>query len=265
MTFKVNPKTNGSGILAAIPQKGTCPNECSDCFFQSGRSYLEPLDENLPNLPTLEQVDDFRIVRVNDGNDSLVKKTEVLKTTKKYPRRFYNTAIPRELSNHRKGLPFDGEKTAKELESLLEPVVVTINPAEMTDTAFYLMNPIPKNLMFVRIRTNTWNLENVVDKAIEHYTKNEVPVILTFMAYYGDSVPKGHEDNYMFRKRTLNSYSAITTDAREKIMDRHKYNMFVYSCGKIEGEKGKTSCSRCGNCAREYLNTKEKLSPLKVE
>lgn len=43
-----NPKCKGSGIITCIPQAGRCPNNCADCFFQSGRSYLEPLEENLP-------------------------------------------------------------------------------------------------------------------------------------------------------------------------------------------------------------------------
>lgn len=54
MRYKENPKTKGSGIIACIPQTGVCPNKCEDCFFQSGRSYLEPLEENLPNMPTVE-------------------------------------------------------------------------------------------------------------------------------------------------------------------------------------------------------------------
>ena len=51
------------------------------------------------------------------------------------------------------------------------------------------------------------------------------------------SIPKRHEDNYVFRKRTLNSSRAITTAAWEAVMARYKYNKWVYSCGKIEGEK----------------------------
>ena len=49
-----NPKTKGSGIITCIPQTGRCPNGCEDCFFQSGRSYLEPLEENLPHVPPAE-------------------------------------------------------------------------------------------------------------------------------------------------------------------------------------------------------------------
>jgi len=69
MPYIENPKTKGSGIICCIPQAGECPIHCDDCFFQSGRSYLEPLDVNLPNLPSKEE-SQGRVVRVNDGNDS---------------------------------------------------------------------------------------------------------------------------------------------------------------------------------------------------
>jgi hypothetical protein len=41
MSYIENPKTKGSGIVCAIPQPGVCPIGCEDCFFQSGRSFLE--------------------------------------------------------------------------------------------------------------------------------------------------------------------------------------------------------------------------------
>ncbi|KKL91472.1 hypothetical protein LCGC14_1894270, partial [marine sediment metagenome] len=90
--YIVNPKTKGSGILACIPQTGRCPMECDDCFFQSGRSFLEPLDENTPNMPSYGKALD-RVVRVNDGNDSNINKKEVMEATRKYPMKFYNTSI----------------------------------------------------------------------------------------------------------------------------------------------------------------------------
>lgn len=249
MTYKVNPKTIGSGIVCAIPQKGRCPNNCEDCFFQSGRSFLEPLNENTPNMPTVEQTVG-RVVRVNDGNDSNNYPYLVKDAVRYYPMKFFNTSIP------------------KNLEFFEDPVVLTINPGEMTDKEFYKLEPIPKNLMFVRIRTNMWNFENVVIPAVEYYTSKEVPVVLTFMAYYDTSdkikVPEFIDGSttkkaYIFRKRTLNSYFAITTDAWEWIMKLFKYNKWVYSCGKIEGEKGTHACHRCGNCLREYFYTMEKL------
>jgi len=52
--YKENPKTKGSGIICCIPQTGICPQKCDDCFFQSGRSYLEPLVDNLPNMPDFD-------------------------------------------------------------------------------------------------------------------------------------------------------------------------------------------------------------------
>ena len=229
-----NPKTKGSGILTCIPQIGLCPMKCNDCFFQSGRSYLEPLDDNLPNMPELS---DFRVFRINDGNDSNNKQREVIEVCDRYKMKFYNTSIPKYLDE------FDA------------PVVLTINPAKKTNTYMELVHPIPKNLMFIRIRTNMWNLP-LVDIAVNYYTSEDIAVILTFMAYYDNlSVPEQYINSYMFRKRTLNSYYAITTDAWRKVMQRYEDNIRVYSCGKLEGEKGKTSCKYCGNCLREYFAT----------
>ena len=245
MVYIENPKTKGSGIISCIPQKGTCPNNCEDCFFQSGRSYLEPLAENLPNMPTVEQVG-WRVVRVNDGNDSNVQRDLVLEETNKYPLKFYNTAIPKDL---------EGFKYA--------PVVLTVNPGRMTDTGSYFIEP-PKNLMFVRFRINTWNL-SMASNVVRYYSERSVPIILTFMAYFEDLPPTKHTKNYTFRKRTLNSYWAITTKAWEEIMDRYKYNKWVYSCGKIEGEKGTTACRHCGNCLREYFATMERQEFILIE
>jgi len=245
--YKCNPKTKGSGIICAIPQKGTCPNKCEDCFFQSGRSYLEPLEENLPNMPDWSNQKLYRrIVRVNDGNDSNVQQEETIKATETYPFKFYNTSIPKDLDK------FDA------------PVVLTINPGKMTDEKFYDFDyfPIPKNLMFVRFRTNTWNLE-LLDRAVGYYSSREIPIVLTFMAYFTLFVRPGYEKDYILRKRTLNTYWAITTEAWESVMVRHKYNKWVYSCGKIEGEKGTSSCARCGNCIREYFVTMERMNERK--
>jgi hypothetical protein len=236
--YIVNPKIEGSGMMGCIPQKGRCPNGCEDCFFQSGRSYLEPLTDHLPNMPP-KAMAMHRIIRVNDGNDSNNQRELVIKETEKYPMKYYNTAIP----NH--------------IEEFPGPVVLTVNPGKLTDTKYHTFKKIPQNLMFVRIRTNTWNLENIVRPAVKYYTDKDVPVVLTFMAYY-EKKPKMGKD-YMYRKRTMNSYYAITTAAWEKIMSEFKYNKRVYSCGKIEGEKGSTGCKYCGNCIREYFATMERI------
>lgn len=231
-----NPKTKGSGIICCIPQKGVCPNKCEDCFFQSGRSYLEPLEQNLPNIPTPQ---DYKLYRINDGNDSNVQKELVIKMAKQYKMKYYNTSI-------------------NNLDGFDAPIVLTLNPSVLTDSGFHFVDPIPPNLMFVRFRTNMWNLD-FCDDAVEYYTKKNVPIVLTFMAYFNLSIPEEFKKYYIFRKRTLNSYWAITTEAWEQVMSRYKYNKWVYSCGKIEGEKGDSHCRFCGNCLREYFATMERM------
>ncbi len=237
--WKWNPKTKGSGIVTCIPQKGRCPNNCSDCFFQSGRSYLEPLEENLPHIPTVESKG--RIVRINDGNDSNVDRPTVEMVARQFDKYFFNTAIP------------------KALETFSAPIVLTINPANSTNNDFVKLKEISPNLMFVRIRTCIWNLGTVVAPAVKYYSSREIPIVLTFMAYFTDQIPTTYKSNYIFRQRTLNSYWAITTDAWRAVMKQFENNIWVYSCGKIEGEKGNTKCNRCGNCIREYYNAMERL------
>lgn len=239
MRYRENPKTKGSGIVCAIPQRHRCPINCDDCFFQSGRSYLEPLAENLPNLPPVEETKG-RVVRVNDGNDSNNQREQVLEATKAYRWRFYNTSLPDDLAGFG------------------APVVLTVNPGAMTDIAFHELESIPLNLMFVRIRTNTWNLE-MVDVVVDYYAAHEVVVVLTFMAYYTGQIPAAHQKSYMLRRRTLNEYQAITTAAWEEVMRRYQNSPWVYSCGKVEGELGTTGCRFCGNCLREFFATLERM------
>lgn len=236
MDYKWNPKIKDSGIITAIPQKGECPNKCADCFFQSGRSYLEPLADNLPHLPPPGWTEG-RIVRMNDGNDSNVDRNRVLAEAGLHTDVFFNTAIP------------------KNLDTFPGPVVLTINPGEITDTDYFKIDPIPKNLMFVRIRVNTWNYLTVVDEAVEYYTSRGVPVVLTPMAYYEETIPEGHTHNYEWKKRTINSYWCMTREASEVMANRYKDNVLVYTCGY----KGTYPCARCGNCVREYHVTKERL------
>jgi hypothetical protein len=249
MSYIVNPKVKGSGILAAIPHLTECPIGCDDCFFQSGRSYLEPLSANLPNMPEPDMAYN-RVVRINDGNDSNIKQDMVISAAQKYPMKFYNTSINRDLEK------FDA------------PVVLTLNPGKETDTDnWHRVMAAPKNLMMVRYRTNAWNFPKLI-KVVDYYTNLtadnnagcRIPVILTFMAYHKkESIPEEYLDFYIERKRTSNAYWAITTDAWDDMMDLYREHMYVYSCGKVEGERGKTSCERCGNCLREYFATMERL------
>lgn len=231
-----NPKVKGSGIITAIPQTGACPNKCEDCFFQSGRSYLEPLNKNLPHLPPVGLTKN-RIVRINDGNDSNINRREVEKVARQYDMYFFNTAIP------------------SDLERFSAPVVLTVNPGKMTDNHPFRVSPIPDNLMFVRVRTNVWNLDSVVKPAIDFYTGQGVAVVLTFMAYYTEKISEANKDCYEWKKRTLNSYWVLKQWAIERIMDDYRRNPFVYSCGI----KDRYECTFCGNCVREYFNAMDRL------
>jgi len=226
MPYIENPKTKGSNIVCCIPQKGTCPIKCEDCFFQSGRSYLEPLDQNLPNMP--DELLPEQILRVNDGNDSNHQRDLVLSSTEKFKgRRFFNTSIPK---------AFD------------EPWVLTVNPAGLTDSNFHRLDETKvSHLMYVRFRTNLWNLE-LLDKCVDHYSKLNVRIVLVFMAYYTQSLPQEFQASYEYRKRTLNSYWCITHEAWAKVMERYKDNRFVSSCS---GD-GSIKCKDCGICIREF-------------
>ena len=245
MPYIENPKTKGSGILCAIPQTGKCSNNCKDCFFQSGRSYLEPLEDNLPNLPP---EDTNYIVRVNDGHDSSLDYPEVEKATKCYKNKFYNTSLIGIYSQ------FDA------------PFVLTLNPNEHTDNYYYEIIP-PENLMFVRLRVNMWNLYNVVFPATEYYASWAVPVVYTFMAYHKESdIPERRLRDYSYRRRTSNSYYAIKEESWRIVMDRFrgtKYEKYISTCGKIEGEYGDTHCRFCGTCLREYFATKVRMETKK--
>ena len=235
MNWKYNPKVKGSGIIECIPQIGVCPNNCEDCFFQSGRSYLEPLDENLPHIPTAEMAKG-RVVRINDGNDSNNQRELVEKIASQFADYFFNTSI-----NYK-------------LEEFSAPVVLTLNPGKITDKDFHRLNSIPKNLMFVRYRTNMWNV-HILKEAIDYYTTKKVPVIITFMAYYTQVIPIKYRQYYEWKQRTLNSYWCLKQEEVDVILDDYKNNSYVYSCGI----KGQYSCSFCGNCIREYYNTKERI------
>jgi len=234
--WRWNPKLRGSGIIECIPQSGPCPMGCEDCFFQNGRSYLEPLSENLPHVPTTEMADG-RIVRMNDGNDSNVQRDLVERVAQQYTDFFFNTSIPHDLGR------FPG------------PVVLTVNPAKMTDTDFHKLDKALPNLMYVRVRVNTWNLHTVVRPAVEHYTGLGVPVVLTYMAYYTSIIPEEHRGAYEWKKRTTNPYWVITQEWADFIESMFKDNTLVYSCGR----RGQYACFLCGNCLREYHAAKERI------
>lgn len=225
--YDKNPKTHGSGILCAIPQEGKCPINCPDCFFNE-RPYT-----NGPNIPWFISAN--QVLRVNDGNDSNVNRADVEEATLAFAdRRFFNTSIPK---------PFD------------EPWVLTVNPAKMTNTDFHRPHQVSDidQLMFVRFRINTAN-RDLAYECVKAYTALDVPVVLTFLAYYKEPVPKGYEHCYHTGKRTTNTYQIITFEAWDQVMREFHLNPLVYSCSGPDNFK----CKHCGTCLREFYRIKNK-------
>lgn len=216
-----NPKLIGTNIIDCIPQTGECPHKCPECFYNGGRFFR---DVNEPWIPTKEQVGD-KIVRVNSGNDSNNQRELVIEKTKNYDEVFYNTSIPK--------FDFPG------------PVVFTCNGGKKGELK--LVDDVD-NLMFVRVRVDSWDLE-VVDRAVEHYLeKHRVPVVLTFMRYYnGDLIPLWNQNDYEWRKSIINDYWCIKPEVILSIMTRYK-GLGVRMCGTPAG----SGCIDCRNCELLY-------------
>lgn len=225
-----NPKLFGSEIIDCIPQTGHCPNKCTGCFYNNG--FYRPLDK--PQVPTVEEVGD-RIVRVNSGHDSNIDKGLVLKTTEKYEKKFYNTSIG--------DFDFPG------------PVIFTANPDEdkRITTSYAFFDKDFYNLMAVRVRVNTWNL-HVCDIAINRFTEDGIPILLTFMRYPLYEQVK-EIDNYEFHKHIINSYYCIKEEAFNKIVARYADNELVQVCGK---KYGNSYCKNCNHCEENYYRAMAK-------
>ena len=224
-----------------MPQTGLCPIGCNQCFHNRPGAFYVPIDQ--PHFPSLEEVGDG-IVRVNCGNDSNNQREHVIASTAQYPRRFFNTSIPR--------FDFPG------------PVVLTANPREEEPVAWPHWEPDdgpPTNLMFVRLRVSSTNLA-YIDEAIIEYSAYQVPVVLTFMAYY-DAEPQVPADFsaavggpcYEWRVRHINSYFCPTPAFIRWVMGRHRGNRLVTYCGSLEG----SYCRLCRNCETYYLQTIKRM------
>jgi len=214
-----NPKLEGSNIIDCIPQTGPCPGGCIGCFYTKD----EPL------IPTVEEVGD-KIVRTNSGHDSNRQKKLVLDVTAEYPRKFYNTSLM--------NFDFPG------------PVVFTANATDTDHSVFLVRRELCENLMFVRVRTNTWNLP-LLEAACHHYTVNGIPVVITFMRYRDmRHIPPGAWPSYSSEKHIINEWYRLHASLREYIFShfRQKYGDLVRMCGTIES----SYCRDCGNCEEFY-------------
>ena len=215
--YSENPKLVGTNIVDCIPQTGECPIQCPECYYNGGR-FFRTLDE-----PWMPPSDTNKIVRVNSGNDSNIDRDMVIAKTIHYKHKFYNTSIPN----------FD----------FPAPVVFTCNGGK--NSTLKLVKP--DNVMFVRVKTTLWNVEDV-DAAVNHYLKKyDCPVVLTFMRFYnGNLIPDAFKKDYEWRKSILNEYYCIKQDAILNVLNRYK-GSGVRMCGTPVSSK----CIDCRNC--EYL------------
>lgn len=233
MSYIENPKTKGSGIFCAIPQTyKPCQNKCEDCFFSHGRSYLEPLVHNLPNIPPASVIKKY-VIRVNDGLDSGQDIAQVICKTHDYPNKFYNTANPESVP-------------------ILEkygPVVLTINPGEMTDHDFYMPDgKLIRDLMFVRFRANMWN-QDLLKQAVDKWCGWEVPIVITFMRYYNERSIQDSHAFYSKKAHILNPSWSVNQAGWEEICKPYRDSPLVSTCGANAKEH---ACRYCGVCLREY-------------
>ena len=236
MTIR-NPKQVETALFDCVPQSGKCPHNCNQCFFNREGAFYTPT----PSVPTVEEVEGG-IVRMNCGHDSNFERDLVIETALKYKDFFFNTSVPR--------FDFPG------------PVVLTANPKEeerpwQPDYE----DQIPRNLMFVRLRVSSTNLQKVFEAA-RWYTHGNVPVVLTFMSYY-DAEPqvpdaiKASVDGpcYEWKTRILNSYWCPTAPFIRFVMSQFRENRLVSMCGSLKG----SLCRNCRNCEIFYIQTAKRL------
>jgi len=242
MTTTRNPKQEGTPFFDCIPQIGPCPINCNQCFYNRPGAYYVPIDK--PHVPTPEEVGDG-IVRMNCGNDSNNQRDLAIEAAQKYKRFFFNTSIPR----------FD----------FPAPVVLTANPKEEHPAALPCWHgetwyAPAENLMFVRLRTSATNLA-LVDQAVAAWTAAQVPVVITFMAYYDGEPPEVPAEvgfmhpAYEWRVRHINSYWCPTKQFMRFVMQRYRGNRLVSMCSSIDS----AYCRDCRNCETYYLQTMKRL------
>ena len=223
MTWLPNPKQAGSRICDCVPLPGPCPNNCPDCYYNRPGAFYASLDQ--PIFPSPRHARN-KVVRVNSGGDSNYQRNYVIKSTSCYPHRFFNTSRP-DL-----GLDFP------------EPVVVTVNPKNFTDW-FYAISAV-ENIMFVRVKITSWNYD-LTEDAIQHYTSLNIPVVLTDMRFYTESLVLEHDD-YEYRTHVKNPYWCLKHDIWRQTWAQYVTNPLVFSCGSPKSPY----CRDCENCWELY-------------
>lgn len=240
-----NPKQIGTSLWDCKPQTGLCPRRCNQCYYnRMGESHEDVRNAIVPSSNEVRS----GIVRMNALHDSNLQKELVLKTAKQYKHVFFNTATP--------CFDFPG------------PVVYTANPDEEEDVL--LLDELPPNLMFVRLRVYPRNRGKIAI-GVHHYANlNLVPVVLTFMRYYSvealnkvDVLPSdGGGSCYEKRKHVLNEcWCPTKLFKRHVLQDMKKIGgRLVTMCGTIDS----SLCKDCRNCELMYWQTLKHMSELPI-
>lgn len=251
MTIR-NPKQVGSNLWDCRPQVGECSVGCSQCFYNRPDAFY--CDINEPNIPDPADVGNG-IVRMNCGHDSNLQRKLVIATAGQYKNFFFNTSIP--------NFDFPG------------PVVLTINPCEEEPARAYRPPTItPPNLMFVRIRASASNLGDV-HRLVMEWGLADVPIVITFMAYYDKDVFEGvvkHRHSfygslkstddhlYEYKTRHINKYWCPTRAMKVrtiKSLGIERNRLLTACCFDSE------YCKDCRNCESYYWITRRRLDAIK--
>jgi len=245
MRLKQNPKLIGSNLHDCRTQVGACPLHCNQCYYnREGAFYCDINKTHIPSPRTVGH----GIARMNAGHDSNYRRGEVIRQAKKYKHAFYNTSIPQ--------FDFPG------------PVVFTANPKEEDVPTIIMAKELPsdeelKKIMFIRLRVSASNLDLVGDQ-ISCWVRLDIPVVLTFMAYYEDNalqkvlekVPEA-QVYYEWKVRHVNSYYCPTKNFKKMVMKRMNRigGRLVSMCGTFESNQ----CVDCKNCETFYWQTMKHL------
>lgn len=233
--YKPNPKQIGSNLISCKVQQGKCPRHCYQCYYNRDEE-LYPI-----NIPSKLEAKG-KIVRMNSLHDSNYAKELVIAQARKYKDVFFNTSIA--------SFDFPG------------PVVYTANPNEECPVDLtFLQSPFFKNIMFIRLRVSSTNLHHLWRAVLDIGAVTDIPIVLTFMAYYDEDMSEAIVDKnircYVWKTRHVNKYWCATAAFKKHVLQ--KLNTIgggqLTMCGMLDSDY----CRDCRNCEAYYWLAKRRL------
>jgi len=184
---------------------------------------------------------------MNSLHDSNIAKELVLAQARKYKDVFFNTSIA--------SFDFPG------------PVVYIANPSEECPVDLeFLQSPFLNNLMFIRLRVSSTNLQHLWRAILDIGQVTNIPIVLTFMAYYDKDMSeetvkiKGGTDIrcYTWRTRHVNEYWCVTKAFKQHVLQKLNVACFrqVTLCGTLFSD----NCCDCRNCEAYYWLAKRRIN-----